>query len=126
MRRLQESGDRSVGRLVAAVAARHVRDGATAVVLVGDASFVVDQCTVDKGAHHSPVEGLPFERTPITFREDLVWSERPWAVGLHKDEIGHVASTEETSIFDAESSCWIVRHEFDHAFNGQDSFVDQS
>ena len=57
----KKSGDRSVGRLVTAVAARHVRDGAAAVVLIGDAPLVVDQfAPLTKVRHHPPVEGLPF------------------------------------------------------------------
>ena len=46
-------------------------------------------------------------------------------MGAEQDEVGHVAFTQETAVFDAEDARRVVAHEFDQALDGQHPLIDQ-
>lgn len=86
-------------------------------------SVVVDKGTVNVGLHNLLFENAALERTPSAKALNNIFSHFKWTVGSYECEIGLVAFSDMSPVFDAEEFGRVVTHERHQLLNVKQAFL---
>lgn len=86
---------------------------------------VEDGEPIAEGAFDTPMESVPFKRTPVAFALNAVRGECPWSVWAHHDNVGLISFAQVAAVFDLQQIGRVVTHQFYKAFKGEQAFVNK-